>query len=137
MKKIIFFLLLLIPFTSLFSQQTETKHALTKEDYLAKSKRQKTGAWVLLGGGTALMGAAVLIGSSKEVSFGDAGAAVIMGGLGFLCDLGSIPLFIASGKNKRRGMKASASLIMQNAYVLQKQNNSIMPFPALSLKVRL
>jgi len=137
MKKIIFFLLLLISFSSVFSQQTETKHSLTKQDYLAKSKRQKTGAWVLLGGGTALMGAAFLIGDSKEASFGDAGAAVIMGGLGFLCDLGSIPLFLASGKNKRRGMAASASIIMQNAYALQKQSISIIPFPALSLKIRL
>lgn len=39
-----------------FSQQTDvTASALTKTDYLKKSKSQKSGAWLLLGGGTTVL----------------------------------------------------------------------------------
>jgi hypothetical protein len=40
----------------------------TKDYYLQKSKRQKTGAWVLLIGGTALIGTGLLIADSKNAS---------------------------------------------------------------------
>jgi len=90
MKKIIVILsTLLIVFNS-FSQ--------TKIDYLEKSKKQKTTAWVLLGGGLAAgVGAAAWAGSNWEstgpdVLFVVAGASIIS----------SIPLFIASGKNKKK-----------------------------------
>src|SRR4030095_9061607 len=51
MRKIIVFSLFVVSFLSCFSQQTNPSNALTKEEYLQKSKHQKTAAWVLLGGG--------------------------------------------------------------------------------------
>ena len=54
MKKIIILPLLLV-FTNLsYSQQIIQKQSLTKADYLQKSKKQKTVAWILLGEALAL-----------------------------------------------------------------------------------
>jgi hypothetical protein len=139
MKKSIVFIVALAATCSLFSQQTQTdtlKYG-TKDYYLQKSKRQKTAAWVLLIGGTALMGAGLLIADSKNATFDQAGAGAVMIGIGFLADLGSIPLFIASKKNKNRAMKASVSLKIQDALAVQKQNIMNTRFPAISFHVRL
>ncbi len=83
------------------------------------------------------MGAGVLIGDSKDADFGQAGTGAVMFAVGFLADLGSIPLFIASSKNKKRAMKASVSLKIQDALAVQKQNIQSTRFPAISLHIRL
>jgi hypothetical protein len=135
MKKImIYFLLLAIPATG-FCQMTNDSVPSVKTDYLTKSKNQKTGGWVLLGGGTVLMGTGFLIGNNKDASFGEAGAAVVLGGIGFLSAIGSIPLFIASGKNKRRAMKATTFIKMETAPILQKQSYVQNSYPAFSVSL--
>ena len=139
MKKIILFSLLLTMSAASFSQQTTTNTALTKTDYLQKSKHQKTAAWVLLGGGSALIITGVLIsgGGSGDVSFGAAGTGVILGGVGVLSALGSIPLFIASARNKRKGMNATAFFKMETAPVIRQGSFVQNSFPALSVKIGL
>jgi hypothetical protein len=135
MKKIILFAMLLIMSASSFSQQINPSPTLTKQDYLKKSKNQKTTAWVLLGGGAAFILIGDLIGNSKESSFSDAGTGVVIAGVGALSMLGSIPLFIASGKNKRKAM----SMSFKNELIPQLQNGSFVnrAVPALSLKISL
>lgn len=134
MKKIIFCSALLVLVTVTFSQQAKPS-AAKKQDYLQKSKNQKTAAWVLLGGGTVLIGTGFLIGDRKESSFDDAATGVIVGGLGLLATIGSIPLFIASGKNKRKALSVS----FKNERFQQIKNSSLVyyPMPAVSLKIRL
>ena len=131
MKKIILFTMLLIMSASSFSQQT----ALTKQDYLKKSKNKKTTAWVMLGGGAGLILVGGLLGNSKESSFSDAGTGIVIAGVGALSMLGSIPLFIASGKNKRKAM----SMSFKNEMVPQLQKSSFVNrlVPSLSLKIGL
>ena len=137
MKKImIYFLLLVLPATG-FCQITNDSVPVVKTDYLAKSKSQKTAAWVLLGGCTVLIGTGILIGSGKEATFGDAGTGVVLGGIGFLATIGSIPLFIASGKNQRRAMKASTFIKMETVPSFQKQSFVQKSFPAFSVKFSL
>src|ERR1700741_2560430 len=119
-KNIIYLLLLALPATS-FCQKTNDTVPVVKTDYLIKSKNQKTAAWVLLGGGTALIGVGFLIGDSKNATFDDAGTGVVLGGIGFLSAVGSIPLFIASGKNKKKAMKATTFIKMETAPSFQKQ----------------
>ena len=109
----LYFLLLAFPATS-FCQKTNDSVPVIKTDYLTKSKNQKTAGWVLLGGGTALIGIGFLVGDSKESTFDDA--------------IGSIPLFIASGKNKRKALNMSANFKMENA------TNS---YPAVAFKIKL
>jgi hypothetical protein len=139
MKKSIVFIVALAAACSSFSQQTQpdTVKYGTKDYYLQKSKRQKTGAWVLLIGGTALMGTGLLIADSKNATFDQAGTGAIMIGIGFLADLGCIPLFIASKKNKNRAMKATVSLKIQDALAVQKQNIMNARFPAILVHVQL
>jgi hypothetical protein len=55
MRQATIFMMLIAIASNSFCQQTSTISPLTKTDYLAKSKRQKTAAWVLLGGGTAMV----------------------------------------------------------------------------------
>ena len=64
-KNIIYFVLFALPVIS-FCQKTSDTVPSIKTDYLVKSKNQKTAAWVLLGGGTALIGLGFLIGDSKK-----------------------------------------------------------------------
>jgi len=135
-KTITYFLLLALPMSS-FCQKTNDSTPSIKTDYLVKSKNQKTAAWVLLGGGVALMGAGYLIGNSKNASFDDAGTGVVLGGIGFLSTIGSIPLFIASGKNKRKAMKATAFIKMETAPSFQKQSFNQTSYPAFSLGLTL
>ena len=134
MKKITICTMLLIIATATFSQSMPSP-ALTKQDYLKKSKNQKTAVWVLLGGGTVLIGTGFLIGASEESSFDDAATGGIIAAVGVLSAIGSIPLFIASGKNKRK----AASLSFKNEMTPQLLKNSFVSrvVPSLSLKIEL
>ncbi len=129
MKRYFTTTLLLLFAISVFSQEVKNK-----EYYQAKSKRQKTGAKVMLIGGAALIGAGFLIGDRKESSFDDATGAII-GGIGFGLMIGSIPVFIASGKNKRK----AASLSFNNIPIPQIKNSSMVyqRMPAVSIKIEL
>lgn len=138
MKKIIISTaLLLVTFVSICQQTTFP--VLTREDYLKKSKNQKTAAWILLGGGSALIIAGLLIGNRKESSFGDAGTGAIIGITGFLAaTAGSIPLFIASGRNKRKSQHASAHLRFEKVPAIQPTGISYCSYyPAISVKFNL
>jgi hypothetical protein len=135
MYKITFCSMLLVLATATFSQQSKTSAPSTKQEYLQKSKNQKTAGWVLLGGGTVLIGTGFLIGDRKESSFDDAATGVIIGGLGLLATIGSIPLFIASGKNKRK----AASVSFKKERFQQTKNSGLVyhHMPAVSLKINL
>lgn len=134
MKKIIFFFMLLITSATSFSQPT-TETPTVKVDYLQKSKNQKTTAWVLLGGGAGFILVGTLIGNGKEASFDDVGTGVVLGGIGALSMLGSIPLFIASGKNKRK----AGSISFKNEMIPRLQSGSFVnhSVPSVNLKISL
>ena len=142
MRKIVVFALLLIISATSFSQQTTASPTLTKQDYLQKSKKQKTAAWVCLGGGAGL----VLIGRAvapkdynvwydvntpeedRQYHFFEALAST-----GLISMLVSIPLFIAARRNKKKGM--SLSFKNETTSQLSKQNFVYRPVPSLSLKI--
>ena len=128
MKKIIaYFLMLVLPVIS-FCQKKNDSVPVVKTDYLAKSKSQKTAAFILLGiGVTTLTIAAV-----GDLDLDVLGTVVIVGGV---ATIASIPLFIASGKNKRRAMKASAFIKMETVPLLQKQSYMQNSYPALSVNI--
>ena len=63
MKKTVCIALMMVTVISIFSQQTPS----VKTDYLQKSKNQKTGAWVLLGGGFSVL--AVTAATNAGVDF--------------------------------------------------------------------
>ena len=130
------FLMLVLPAIS-FCQKANDSVPVVKTDYQAKTKSQKTAAWILLGGGTVLIDTAFLVGDGKNSSFDDAATGAVLGGIGFLSTIGSIPLFIASGKNKKKAMKANTSIKMETAPSFQKQSFNQTSYPAFSLSLTL
>ena len=153
MKKIILYTMLFaIPALS-FSQSTENNIPAVKTDYLKKSKNQKTAAWILLGGGFALSTTSILIATPKaaeDMTYGFYGlfageqvpqnnytAESILLVAGTVAMLGSVPLFIASGKNKKKALNMSANIKIENATSFQRQSFVQSSYPAFALKINL
>ena len=117
-------------------------------DYLKKSKKQKTAAWVLLGGGTLLatIGAGIGVADATEVVLtglftgeeaqtSSVGPALSL--IGLTAMVGSIPLFVAARKNKKKATAASLSFKMENATQLSRLAFVKSQYPAVSYKIRL
>jgi hypothetical protein len=135
MKNIFLTLLIIFLTISARSQQTEPKQQLAKQEYLKKSKSQKTAAWILLGAGTAMtVGASIWVANNL---FGpDQGEGVLfLAGLGAMA--GSIPLFIASGRNKRKANEIGVvfNMKLEKCIVVQNEMADSNYYPALSLKI--
>ena len=147
MKKSIFLILSLVFATASFCQkQTVSKLSLTKSDYLKKSKKQKKTAWILLGGGAALVIIANVIPEGEQTDFNprfldynhkNDGVKAAFGLTGGLSMLGSIPLFIASGKNRKKAKSASAFINMEKAPILQQTGIRNQSFPAVGVRISL
>ena len=142
MKKIILCALLLAIANVSFSQQTKPSQTLTKQDYLKKSRNQKTFAWILVGTGVGLVVVAFATYSTKDYAntlFQQDNSALntsttlfIIGGI---TAVSSIPLFIASGRNKRKGM--NLSLKNETTPQIQKSSFVYRYIPSLTLKISL
>jgi hypothetical protein len=130
MKKIIAFSLLLILFASSFSQEAQPAAPLTRADYLKKSKTQKTVAFIFLGAGALT----IISVSGGNTDFNTLGPLVV---LGSVLTLSSIPLFIASGRNKRKAANASLGIKFEKKPMMQQTAISFQSLPALSFKLRL
>lgn len=86
-------------------------------DYLLKSRNQKTGAFILMGLGCAAVITGIIIESKNSVdnlystivdeSTNNSGAIIAGAGAGLI--LGSIPLFIASSRNKKKANVSAGS----------------------------
>lgn len=112
--------------------------------YAKKYKKQKTTAWILLGGGTVLtVGGAIaqaatatmdlvtiMVGAEPE-EFNQTGTYVAYAGLATMAT--SIPFFIASGKNKNRANIALQEQKITMGHKMSQQSN----YQSISLKVRL
>lgn len=142
-KAIIFAAMLLVVSAASFSQQTNPSEPLNRNDYLKKSKKQKTAAWILAGSGMGLVVAAIVTTSVNDVAnaiVGDdsglnTGTTLFV--IGGISALGSIPFFIASAKNKKRGMAASAFLKMENVSAVRGYSMIHIPFPTIAIKLSL
>lgn len=133
MKKIILGIMLLMLATISFSQQNNPSPALTKQDYLRKSKSQKITAFCLAGGGIVVW----LAGVSKNMNQNDdidGGGEVAMA-IGSIAALASIPMFIIASKNKRKA--ASLSIKNEKIQTLQKGGFVYNLVPAIRLAIRL
>ncbi|MBK7560471.1 MAG: hypothetical protein IPI68_02890 [Chitinophagaceae bacterium] len=142
MKKIIVFTILLITANATFSQPSNVSSTLTKQDYLQKSKHQKTAAWILMGGGATLLLTGIVIPKGALTHSGFLDDTYKNDGIkdafdltGIVSMLGSIPFFIASSKNKKK----AASLSFKNEPIPKLQKNSFVyrTIPALTLKIYL
>ena len=113
-----------------------------KDQYLQKSKKQKTAAWLLLSGGTVMCASGYYF-FIYEGMLGDgvyatkAKLALAMFYTGGAAIVGSIPLFIASARNKGISMSATAGLKIENNISQLQPSFVKKSYPALSLKINL
>ena len=147
MRKIAILSLLFAFATTSFCQQAMQKQTFVPTDYLQKSKKQKKTAMILLAVGACLVITAVVIpngeltydgiciGTYCSDKYKNDGIRTAFGVSGVSAMLGSIPFFIASGKNKRRA--ASISFKKQTVPQLQKSSFVYKAIPALSFKISL
>ena len=110
MKHLLLFLCLAVGILA-SAQTADTLVPGTRAYHYKKSKENKTGAFVMLVGGTALTATAIAIAAPGNVNFDDLGAVVAMGSVGAAIALGSIPVFNAAAKHKRKA--ATASVLLQ------------------------
>jgi len=116
---------------------------LTKQDYLDKSKKQKSTALALVvcGGAITLLG--LLIGTAQVASDPmfplsddqDYTVPSIMVGVGLTSMVGSVPFFIASSNNKMKAMKATACFKLERAELLSGAALHKQRYPAVSLRI--
>jgi hypothetical protein len=126
--------MLLITATATFSQQSTPSPTLTKQDYLKKSKRQKTTAFLLLPVGVLSTGLGMIRFKNEDGTYGNSMNTVfLVSGLAAIA--GSITLFIASSRNKNKGM----GLSFKNETVPQLENmcSTIRSVPTVTLKIDL
>ena len=148
MKKIFLCIMLVVITATTYSQQTGTSSTFSKQDYLQKSKHQKIAAWSLLGGGFILetIGTAILVNESAKIFFffltGEPGpnnksltGGTILFYTGAVAMIGSIPLFVASHKNKKPA--ASLSFKNENTLLLQHNDFAYSYRPSISFKIKL
>ena len=133
MKTIRLLLALLLVSSVLVGQTKE----FSKDYFLQKSKKQKTAAWILLGGGTAMAvgGFATFDSSWDSGSASTTDIAGIIGTVGFLTGLASIPYFISAGKNKKTAM--SITFDYKPIYLSGDNLVSTKAHPTLTLKIKL
>jgi hypothetical protein len=140
--------ILLVLFVAATGQQTPVISAVfTKTDYLKKSKKQKTVAWVLLGGGATLVLTGIIIPKGEitnpdcvfcpeeKIEYKNDGIKSTLGLTGVLSMIGSIPFFIASSKNKKKAM--SISFKNELSPPLVKSSFVYRSVPSLNLKISL
>ena len=135
MKKIITISFWLVMSSALFSQQTNPSPILTKQDYLQKSKNQKTAAWIMLGSGLGMVGGGLAINLSGGILNGNGSKGLWLSYLGGAVTIASIPFFIAASKNTKK----AASLSFKNEIAPRHRINNFVyrTVPSLTLKINL
>ena len=140
MKKITILFFLFLSATTSFSQQQPPKADGTTVDYLKKSKRQKTFAWILTSAGTTILVLNVLVSPYTNAITGIAGThsvntiPYIVGGA---FATGGIILFSASSKNKKKANAASAFIRIEKIPVVQNTVFTNRSLPALGFRINL
>lgn len=147
MKPLLLFCLAIHVCIILPAQRVDSLAIKPSTDYLKKSKSQKTAAWILLGGGTLLatIGAGITTADATEVVLtglftGEeahtSSAGPILSLVGLTAMVGSIPLFIAARKNKKKAA-ASFSFKMENATQVNRLAFVKSQYPAVAYRIRL
>jgi len=141
MKKFILFFALLLFINETYCQvvsDSMSNEKFTKQYYLQKSKNQKSGALVLLIGGAAILAGTGLYASHNlDFSSPQKHRYIVPIGLSIVCVAGSIPLFIAAGRNKLRAAHATAYLQMKQIPILQQTGINLHSYPAFSIRLNL
>ncbi len=149
MKKILLLItvhscLLAFSFAQQYAPTPGNKIAYEMNQYLLKAKKQKTAAWICLGGGLVLASTGVVIGAANMASdvivsfatleetqsdYTGEGVLMLLGCAGIVT---SIPLFIASGKNRQK-----ARLLFSNQKTFGLHHGISKKIPGLTVSISL
>lgn len=144
MKKLLFLCIVCLCTTTHTNAQlrdttsTMNTHKVDANALLQKSKKQKTTAWIMLGGGAGLAIAGYIIMQNEAEKdplgslLGQNATGVVVFIAGDAAMLGSIPFFIASGNNKRK-----AYLMLKNENVFFNPQLNLNHIVALGIKLNL
>jgi len=131
MKKIIIFLMLLILSSSSFSQEVIPSQPYSRDDYLKKSKEQKTTGWIVFSGGVALGTISAITILTNSGSY----TSVLGICLGGVITIFSVPFFNAAVHNKEKAIRLSFK--NESAPLIQKSSFIYRSVPSLTLKITL
>jgi hypothetical protein len=135
MKKTIACITLLLAATCAFSQPNTSGTPMTKKDYLQKSKKQKTAAWILMGAG---LGATIL-GLTSENDPGDNNSGNSGRTVGIITGVSAISvstaLFIAATNNRNKAQ--SLGFKMEKGQFIRQGSLVYQSFPAVSFRLKL
>jgi hypothetical protein len=133
MKKVTICFMLIVFSLGSFCQQTQPSTNSTGEEYLKKSKRQKTTGLILLLCGAATGATGIITALAKnEIGFLYLG---VLGGGGMI--IASVPFLNASARNKEKAKDASLSFKLEQTQSIQQSQIGFHSFPVLSLKLNL
>ena len=142
---------LLIPFLFFaltgMTQKNDSSSKQSYEYYLAKSKKQKTAGWILLGAGTTMMLSGAIIGYAQlwndlgnlfepeNQSHSAAGEILFFTGLAGMVT--SVPLLISGSRNKKNAIMMKSSFRMQSVTYPGAYYSSRKYYPGLTLTIKL
>jgi hypothetical protein len=127
MKKIIWYVVFMLLFWQSALPQQVTEPVKDKAYYLNKSKKEKTKAWILLGGGTAMLVAGI-VGFNKEFDLDGGGIPQAMVAiLGGAFVIASPFAFSSASKNKAKAEAMAGVLLVPAPQVTQKSTQKTMP----------
>lgn len=131
MKKLSICFALSVSLSTSYCQEDPAKY----EDYIQKSKRQKTTAWILLGAGVAMITTGLLLQSNDNDlnNLTQDITGIGIGGAGIVCTVISVPVFLASTRNNHKA--AALSLKMEKTMQLQNNKLAQTQYPAISFKI--
>jgi len=151
MQKLMVFVIFLAVSVTGVCQPGNTTISPIKIDYLKKSKNQKRTALILLGGGVICTATGMLLintGKEMQESTGSIwgiptystyhkndGISAAFGMTGILSMLTSIPIFLASHRNKKKAMRLTFKT--ETAPQLQKSSFVNRPVPSFALRISL
>ena len=143
MKKIVCLILFTVFSACLLCQEITPAVVVPDDYYLEKSKKQRTAGYVLLSGGAVLIVLSLIIPPGKreiddiflQQKVYTPRYVAFFTGVGAMA--GSIPLFIASGKNRKRAFGITGHLKIENAATLQRSARVNTYYPALGIKISL
>ncbi len=139
--KILCLLMLMIMFSNpSFSQNIDQDQRLTQNDFLKKSKNQKTAAWIATGVGTTIFAVTVFAAASipPYPTYGEdevESTGTVPAVIGLACIAAGGYLFFASARNKRKARAATVFLDIENAPMLQYTSINKQSFPVLGVRV--
>ncbi len=147
MKKIILSILVLTITFQSFGQPGTPTDQYSSDYFKMKSKKQRTAAWLMAGGGAVLCGTGLAIMSasaldevaawfedSHDSNYGTGSALLVTG---TLCMLGSVPLFIAAGKNRKKALAVSSFIKPEERPYVYQRSIKRTQFPAIGIKINL